>query len=140
MSTQESLGNWRPVLVLSSVVGAVVWVLAILVGWIAQGGPAAASAALGAGAVVVLSFIALLIIDWSQRRAPQLTIPLLMGSSIVRLGALLLVLLAFDDASWVRGEWTLFSAVAAVIAWQTAEILGFRRMRLGVQQEPEETQ
>lgn len=127
--------GWRRVLLVTSTVGMITALMALGIGALVSGSMAAASAGLGGGGALVFSFLSLALIDWADRHAPHLAIPLFMIGFSVKVAVLAVVVLLARPGDWLDPGWALGSGVAVVLAWQTAEILSFSKMRILVQPE-----
>ena len=124
--------GWRRVLLAALCSGAAVTLAASALGWLVTGGEAAASAAFGGLCVILLSGITLVLIDWSERRAPRLTVTVFMVGFVVKLVILGILLGAVQAPAWMDPPWAGLTAVTVVVVWQGAEIAAFMKMRVTV--------
>ena len=124
--------GWRRVLLVTTTAGLCAAVVVTAVATVVSGTDAALSAGLGAGGVIVFSFFSLALIDWSDRRAPHLSIPLFMVGFGIKVAALAAALPFVPPGGWLQPEWAVGAGVAVLLVWQAAEILSFTKMRIPV--------
>ncbi|MGO1193754.1 MAG: hypothetical protein ACTMHH_07760 [Nesterenkonia sp.] len=127
--------GWRRVLLVTTAAGAAAALAALAVSTLVSGSPAAASAAVGGGGALAFSFLSLALIDWADRHAPHLAIPLFMIGFGVKVAVLAVVVLLVRPGDWLDPGWAVGSCVVVVLVWQAAEILSFSKMRISVQPE-----
>lgn len=127
--------GWRRVLLVTTAAGAAAALAALAVSTLVGGSPAAASAAVGGGGALAFSFLSLALIDWADRHAPHLAIPLFMIGFGVKVAVLAVVVLLVRPGDWLDPGWAVGSCVVVVLVWQAAEILSFSKMRISVQPE-----
>lgn len=100
------------------------------------GASEAASAAAGGSAVLAFSAASLALIDWAERHAPHLAIPLFMLGFGVKVAGLAVALPLVRPGSWLEPAWTIAAGLIVLLVWQTAEILSFTKMRISVDPQP----
>lgn len=127
--------GWRRVLLVTTTAGLGAALLTAAAALIVAGSSASASAGLGGGAVIAFSFISLALIDWADRHAPHLSIPLFMIGFGVKVAALAVILPLARPGEWLDPIWAVGSGVMVLLVWQAAEILSFARMRIPVEPE-----
>lgn len=124
--------SWRTVLLTAVAAGTVATLLAAGLGALISGTPAAAGAAAGGGTAVVLTGISLLLVDLTERRAPQLTLPAFMLGFAVKLAVLALALMLMPAPEGLHAGWAVGTVAAVVLVQQAAVLKGFSAMRLAV--------
>lgn len=130
--TSPSAGGWRRIATRSLVIGGSAAVPVTLLGWLVEGQHGGVSALSGAAVVVGLSWSSLMIIDIADRRIPRHTITVFLATFTIKLGVLAMLFSAVAMPDWMIPVWVGAGAVVALLAGQTAVVLGFRRMRLTV--------
>ncbi|MBB3666789.1 hypothetical protein [Garicola koreensis] len=125
--------GWRRVLLVTTTAGVVTVLIAVGLGTLVSGSLAAASAGAGGGGTLAFSFLSLALIDWADRHAPHLAIPLFMIGFGIKVAVLAVVVLLVRPGDWLDSGWALGAGVVVVLVWQAAEILSFSQMRISVQ-------
>lgn len=128
--------GWRRVLITTTSVGVLAALLTTASGALLGGATAAVSAAAAAGIVLVLSFLSLALIDWADRRAPQLAIPLFMIGFAVKITGLALAMPFVQPGGWLEPAWAIGAGVAVLLVWHVTEVLSFTKIRVTVDPEP----
>lgn len=125
--------GWRRVLLVTAAAGVSTALAGILLAAMVSGWSAAASAAVAGGAVIGFSGLSLGLIDWADRHAPHLSIPLFMLGFGLKVAALAATLPFLAPGDWLRPGWAIGVGLAVLLTWQFAEILSFTRMRISVE-------
>lgn len=128
--------GWRRILLVTTTAGISTMLLCAATAVLIIGPAAAASAAIAAGSVIVFSFISLALIDWSDRHAPHLSIPLFMIGFGLKVAALAVAMPFVRPGDWLQTSWAIGAGLAVLLVWQAAEILSFARMRISVDPGP----
>ncbi|MCA4132181.1 hypothetical protein [Arthrobacter sp. M4] len=104
-------------------------------------GPEGLWSAAGGGALVIVFFaISLLIGHFVGRNNPSGAIGIMVATYFVKVVGFAVVLFAIGRPEWLNGRWFVAGAVTAVVIWQTAELLGFRKARLQIYNDPSSTE
>lgn len=127
--------GWRRVLLVTTAAGVVSALLAAALGALVNGAGAAASAGIGGGGVIAFSFLSLALIDWADRHASHLSIPLFMIGFVVKVAALAVFMPLVRPGDWLDPGWAIGSGVGVLLVWQAAEVLSFTKMRITVEPE-----
>lgn len=125
--------GWRRVLLVTAAAGVSTALAGILLAAMVSGWSAAASAAVAGGAVIGFSGLSLGLIDWADRHAPHLSIPLFMLGFGLKVAALAAALPFLAPGDWLRPGWAIGVGLAVLLTWQFAEIHSFTRMRISVE-------
>lgn len=124
--------GWRRVLLVTTTAGISTALLCAAIALLVSGPAAAASAAVAAGGVIAFSFLSLALIDWAERHAQHLAIPLFMVGFVIKIAALAVLLPLVQPGEWLQPGWAIASGVAVFLIWQVVEILSFSQMRISV--------
>lgn len=124
--------GWRRVLLVTTTAGLGTACVTGAAGAVFGGWPAAASAVIGGLGVVIFCFISLALIDWSDRHAPRMAMPLFMVAFGLKVAGLAVVVTFVQPAAWMQPGWSVASSIAVLIVWQAAEIASFAQMRMSV--------
>lgn len=124
--------GWRRVLLVTTTAGISTALLCAGIALLVSGPAAAASAAVAAGGVIAFSFLSLALIDWAERHAQHLAIPLFMVGFVIKIAALAVLLPLVQPGEWLQPGWAIASGVAVFLIWQVVEILSFSQMRISV--------
>lgn len=124
--------TWRTVLVSAVGLGTLVTLAAAGLGAMLSGTGAAAGASVGGGTAVVLTGISLLLVEITERRAPQLTLPVFMLGFAVKVSVLALVLMLVPSPEGLDAGWAVGAVASVVLVQQAAVVRGFASMRLAV--------
>lgn len=127
--------GWRRVMLVTTSAGLASALLTAAVAALVAGPSGAASAAVGGGSVAAFSFVSLAVIDWAERHAPHLAIPLFMIGFGLKVVALAVLLPLVRPGDWLDPVWAVGAGVAVLLVWQTAEVLSFTKMRMTVDPE-----
>lgn len=129
-SVSRRRASWRSVLI-GAVVGGVLVTLGIAgLGALLSGTAAAVAAVTAGGAAVVLTGTSLLLVDLTERRAPQLILPVFMLGFAVKVSVLALVLMVAPRPEELHAGWAVGAVVAVVTVQQVAVVRGFATMRM----------
>lgn len=124
--------GWRRILLATTTAAALLTLGAAGAGALLAGPAAAASAGVGGGAVLVLSGISLLVVDRTERRAPQRTMPMFMLAFAAKLVLLAVLMSLVPAPDWIEPAWAVVTAAVVVVTAQTVQILTFGSLRLAV--------
>lgn len=125
-------GAWRRMLHIALSASLASLVVTSAAGALFAGFHEAASVVIGAGVVIILYAPSIAVVDFVDRRAPELTIPLYLIAFVVKFMVLGLLLAVVPVPVWLHAGWGAFSAVLTLVVWQAASIRVFRSMRLHI--------
>lgn len=125
--------GWRRVLLVTTTAGLSTTLLCAAIAALISGVAAAASAAVAGGGVVAFSFISLALIDWADRHAPHLAMPLFIVGFGLKVAALAVAIPFVRPGDWLQPSWAVGGGLAVLLVWQAAEILSFAKMRISVE-------
>jgi ATP synthase protein I len=131
---------WLRLLVISSAAAASALLLTAVAAAIFNGGSGALSGLFGGAVVMVFFAISLAIGHIVGRNNPSGAIGMFVATYFVKVVGFGVVLFLLGEPAWLHERWFLIGAVVAVVAWQTAEIIGFAKARLQLYDEPQTTE
>lgn len=127
---------WLRLLFLSSTAAVLGLAALSLAAAVANGPKGLASAATGGMLVIVFFAISLLIGHFVGKNNPSGAIGLFVASYFIKVVGFAVALFAIGRPEWLDGRWFVAGAVTAVVTWQVAEIIGFRKARLQIYNDP----
>jgi ATP synthase protein I len=128
---------WLRLLLLSSAAGAGAIVLVGVVALILDGANGVLSSTFGGLLVMLFFAISLLVGHFMGRNNPSGAIGLFVATYFVKVVGFAVVLFVVGAPAWLHARWFVIGAVATVVLWQTAEVYGFGKARLQIYNDPE---
>lgn len=114
-------------------------VVAIAVGTLIGGGKGALGAALGTAVVIAFFGISVVAVGYAAKISPQLIFTAAMASYLVKISAMFLLILLFQDTTVFDPQVFGYSILALTVVWIAAEIRVSLRMRMTYIDDPAET-
>lgn len=115
---------------------AVAGVTATLIWWALDGADGLLGAALGAAITLVFFTISLLVMTATSRLHPQLVMGVALLTYGVKIGVLGVLLVALYGATWLSSMALAVTVIACTGVWVAAQMVGARRARMPVYDEP----
>ena len=128
---------WLKLLALSSALAAAAVLLTAILAFVLDGGYGALSSLFGGGLVMAFFGISLAIGHFVGRNNPSGAIGMFVATYFVKVVGFAVVLFVLGAPGWLHQRWFVIGAVVGVLAWQTAEIIGFSKARLQIYNDPE---
>lgn len=131
---------WLRLLALSSAAAGAALLLTALLALVFNGGYGALSTLFGGALVMAFFAISLAIGHFVGRNNPSGAIGMFVATYFVKVVGFAVVLFVLGAPAWLHERWFLIGAVVSVVAWQTAEIIGFGKARLQIYNDPDSTE
>ena len=131
---------WLRLLSISAAAAGGALLVTAALAFVFNGGFGALSSLFGGALVMAFFAISLAIGHFVGRNNPSGAIGLFVATYFVKVVGFAVVLFVIGAPGWLHERWFLIGAVVSVVAWQAAEVIGFRKARLQIYNDPDSTE